>query len=80
MKYASDYMPRKYIDPISREYIYDHGWSYDDFTGEIKLTKQQFAKAQYTDRSLREPEKRTIQIPTIHGSCLLIEGKHFTIV
>lgn len=78
-KYAEDYLERSYIDPRSREYLYDHGARIDDNSGMIFISKRQFDRLQYTDRSIHDHSKRTWMIPTTNGICLITEGKHFTV-
>lgn len=78
-KYAEDYQEREYIDPRSREYLYDHGARIDDDSGMIYISKRQFDRLQYTDRSIHDHTKRTWMIPTTNGICLITEGKHFTV-
>lgn len=69
---------RHNFDATEREYILDHGWRIAA-DGLLELTAAQYRKA-WGGRSLRHPELRTLQIPSIHGSCLIFEGKHFRIV
>ena len=66
-------------DARSREYIYDHGWTIDK-EGIINLTAEQFKRHQYTGTMLFDPSIKTLMIPSIHGSTLILEGKHFKIV
>lgn len=69
---------RHNFDAIEREYIFDHGWRVTE-DGLLELTAAQYRKV-WVGRSLRHPELRTLQIPSLHGSCLLFEGKHFRII
>lgn len=78
-KYAEDYLERSYIDPRSREYLYDHGARIDNSSGMIYISRQQFDRLSHTDRSIHDHTKRTWMIPTTNGICLIIEGKHFTV-
>ncbi len=66
------------IDPRMREYLNDHGIKIerDDM---IVLTRKQWDGLAYTDRSITDPSVRTWMLPSIHGCCLLFEGKHFRI-
>lgn len=67
-----------YIDPRMREYLNDHGIKIER-DGMIVLTEKQWEKAAYKDRSVTDPTVRTWMLPSIHGCCLLFEGKHFRI-
>lgn len=69
---------RHSFDDIEREYIFDRGWRIAA-DGLLELTAADWRKA-WGGRSLRHPELRTLQIPSIHGSCLIFEGKHFRII
>ena len=64
------------FDSYERQYIADRGLRLDD-DGLIVLTKRQAAKM--TERSIYSPQVRTLTIPSIHGLCLLFEGKHFRV-
>lgn len=65
-------------DAIEQEYIFDHGWKLDKDEMLI-LTKDQYRKHQYSGKSVRDGRK-TMMLPSIHGCCLIFEGKHFRIV
>lgn len=63
------------FDSYERDYIADRGWRVED--GIIVLTKRQ--AAEFTGRSVHDPKLRTLTIPSVHGLCLLFEGKHFRV-
>jgi hypothetical protein len=65
-------------DSREQEYAFDHGWRFDKDEMLI-LTKQQFRAAPYTGRSVRDSKVRTIMLPTVNGSCLILEGLHFRV-
>lgn len=65
-------------DAIEQEYIFDHGWKLDKDEMLI-LTKDQYRKHQYSGKSVRD-RRKTLMLPSVHGSCLIFEGKHFRIV
>ena len=65
------------FDNYERQYIADRGLRLDD-DGLIVLTKRQAARM--TGRSIYRPQVRTMIIPSIHGLCLLFEGKHFRVL
>lgn len=66
-------------DSLEKEYIFDHGWVIGD-DGRLQITKTQFKKASYTGTSINNPNIKTIMLPSVHGSCLIFEHKHFEIV
>lgn len=70
--------PELFYDHIEREYIFGHGWQINE-DGRLQLTAKQAEKEQYIGRSVRNPEQRTLMIPSIHGCVLLFEGQHFII-
>ena len=65
------------FDNYERQYIADRGLRLDD-DGLIVLTKRQAARM--IGRSIYRPQVRTMTIPSIHGLCLLFEGKHFRVL
>ena len=68
----------KHWDAIEQEYIFDHGWKIDyDDNEMLVLTKEQFRRYQYTGRSIHDANVRTLMLPSVHGCCLIFEGKHF---
>ena len=70
----------KHWDAREQEYIFDHGWRIDYDNDEmLVLTQKQFDENQYTGRSIRDGSVRTLMIPSVHGCCLIFEGKHFRI-
>lgn len=70
----------KHWDAREQEYIFDHGWRIDYDNGEmLVLTQKQFDENQYTGRSIHDESVRTLMLPSIHGCCLIFEGKHFRI-
>lgn len=77
--YAEEYAERTYIDPRSREWVYDHGGRIDDETGMIYISRRDFNRIGYTDMSIHDGSKHTWMIPTETGNCLIVEGKHFSI-
>lgn len=66
------------FDVMEREYIHKNGW-YINSAGMLELTAAQAAKEPYLGRSVWEPNRRTLMIPSIHGCSLLFEGQHFII-
>lgn len=65
-------------DFYERECAFDHGWHFDrDET--LVLTAKQYEEYQYSGTSIKNPNVRTLMIPSINGSCLIFEGKHFRI-
>ena len=67
-------------DCYERECIYDHGWQIDEKNnGILILTKEQFESYQYSGHSLKNPEQKTLMIPSLHGSCLIFENLHFIV-
>lgn len=66
------------IDPRMREYILDRGARIES-GGMIILTGKQWKREPYTGTSIRDGSVRTWMIPSVHGCCLLFEGKHFRI-
>lgn len=65
-------------DAREQEYIFDHGWKLDKEEMLI-LTKDQYQKYQYTGKSITDGSN-TLMLPSVHGSCLIFEGKHFRII
>jgi hypothetical protein len=68
----------KHWDSIEQHCIFDHGWQIDK-DEMLVLTKRQFNAYQYSGHSYRDPTVRTLMIPSLHGCCLIFEGKHFRI-
>ena len=66
-------------DNTEQHYIFDHGWRLDAEETLI-LSREQFAKYQYTGRSITDSKTRTIMLPSDHGCSLIFEGKHFRVV
>ena len=64
-------------DAREQEYIFDHGWKLDK-DEMLVLTPEQFQQYHYTDYSIQDG-CRTLMLPSVHGSCLIFEGKHFRI-
>lgn len=71
-------LPEKRVDPITEDYVKRKGWSLSE-DGKILLTGKQFSSCQYGGRSLRNPNLRTLMVPTLQGAALLLEGRHFEI-
>ncbi len=70
----------KHWDAREQEYIFDHGWRIDyDNNETLVLTQNQFDENQYTGRSIHDPSVRTLMLPSVHGCCLIFEGKHFRV-
>jgi hypothetical protein len=70
----------KHWDSIEQHCIFDHGWQIDYDNNEmLVLTKRQFNAYQYAGHSYRDPTVRTLMLPSVHGCCLIFEGKHFRI-
>ena len=70
---------RKMWDAREKEYIFDHGWKINK-EGKIELTRSQFNKCQYSGTSIRNPEIKTLMIPTTNGCALIFEHKHFEVI
>ena len=67
-------------DAREQEYIFDHGWRIDyDHDEMLVLTQKQFDENQYTGRSIHDERVRTLMLPSVHGCCLIFEGRHFRI-
>ena len=64
-------------DKIEMDFIVRRGWRVND-EGLLVLTTAQ-AKGANIGRSIRNPEQRTLMIPSLHGCTLIFEGQHFTI-
>ena len=67
---------KHYFDAYEREYIYDHGWIIDK-DGMLVLYPKQAAR--YTNKSIKDPNVRTLVLPSVHGVCLIFEGLHFRV-
>lgn len=65
-------------DSREQEYAFDMGWRFDD-AEMLVLTKEQFERNQYTGRSINDDSVKTLMLPSVHGCCLIFEGKHFRI-
>ena len=67
-------------DAHEQECIFDHGWRIDYDNDEmLVLTQKQFNEYSYTGRSIHDKSVRTLMLPSVHGCCLIFEGKHFRI-
>ena len=66
-------------DDRELECIFDHGWVVGK-DNKLQITKKQFENYQYTDRSIEDSSIRTLMLPSVHGCCLIFEGKHFEII
>lgn len=66
------------MDQITKDYAERKGWQVNGSL--IKLTKRQWSKYPYASYSIRHTGKRTMMVPSIAGTTLLIEGKGFKIV
>jgi hypothetical protein len=66
-------------DAYEKEYIFDHGFLIGE-GGILQITKKQWDKLSYIGTSIRNPDIKTLMLPSIHGSCLIFEHKHFEIV
>ena len=65
-------------DNYEQEYVFDHGGHFD--ADEVAhFSKECWERMSYTGTSINNPEVRTMMIPSVHGSCLIFEGKHFVI-
>lgn len=67
-----------YIDPRTREYLYDHGASIAA-DGKITIPRVRFNRISYKHKSLRDPSVWAWMVPTENGVALIFEGKHFRI-
>ena len=65
-------------DAYEREDILNNGGRFDA-NGIAHFTKKCWESMQYTDVSIKDKNVRTLMIPSIHGCCLIFEGKHFVI-
>lgn len=61
-----------------QEWIIDHGFRVDA-DGLLLIPAKAWYKLAGTGKSIREPNRRTITIPSDNGLCLLFENKHFKI-
>lgn len=68
-----------HYDAVEREYIYDKGW-HINADGMLELTAKQASQELYISRSINDPSKRTLMIPSLYGCTILFEGRHFIIV
>ncbi len=66
------------MDQITKDYAEHNGWQTNGSL--IKLTKRQWSKYTYSGYSIRYPGKRTLMVPTINGTALIIEGIGFEII
>ena len=62
----------------SQEWLLDHGFKTDD-AGKVLIPQSKWRNLAGTGTSIRNPEQRTICIPTDHGLALYFEHKHFQI-
>lgn len=62
-----------------QEWILDHGIQINE-DGKLVIPLSKWRRLQYTDRSVHNPEIRTMCIPSDHGMELLFENQHFYIV
>lgn len=67
-----------YYDSYSLGWILDHGIRYDNESGHLYLTKKEYNQLQYTGKNI-DGTKKTMMLPSIHGSMLIFEHRHFTI-
>lgn len=67
------------FDSIEMEYIAHNGWCINA-DGLLVITAKQASKAPYLGRSIRNPAKHTLMIPSLYGCTTLLEGNHFIIV
>lgn len=65
-------------DKIEMDFIARRGWRVND-EGLLVLTTAQAKEAPHIGRSIRNPEQRTLMIPSLHGCALIFEGQHFII-
>lgn len=63
----------------SQEWLLDHGIHINE-DGKLVIPLSKWRKLQYTDRSIRNPDVRTMCIPSDYGMTLLFENQHFYIV
>lgn len=63
----------------TQEWILDHGFQVDD-RDMILIPRNKWNGLQWTDRSIRNPGKHTLCIPSDFGMCCLTEGMHFEII
>lgn len=68
----------KQFDKLEMEYINDRGWRVNE-EGLLVLTAEQARNAPHFGRSIRNPETRTIMLPSLYGCTLIFEGKHFIV-
>lgn len=65
-------------DAREQEFAFDRGWRFDE-DETLVLTEKQYSAYQYAGRSALDGNVRTLMIPSVHGCCLIFEGKHFRI-
>ena len=66
-------------DDRQQEWIRVHDLRTDE-AGRLMIPKYKWLGMQYTDRSIFNPAKHTLMVPSDMGCCLLTEGLHFNIV
>lgn len=64
------------FDKIMLDYIHRRGWKIND-DGLLVLTAAQAKEC--TGRSIRDPQRRSLMIPGLHGCALIFEGRHFIV-
>lgn len=76
--------PRAFVDPCTREYVYDHGGRIDEDTGMIYISRMDLPRfdflSSFKPSGVEIPEGvLTLDLPTTTGCCLIFEGQHFTV-
>jgi len=63
----------------TQEWILDHGIQTNE-DGKLVIPASKWHMLSFRNRSLRNPEVRTLCVPSDHGMTLLFENQHFYIV
>jgi hypothetical protein len=63
----------------TQEWLLDHGIQINE-DGKLVIPMSKWLSLAYTGRSIRNPEVRTMCVPSDWGSTLLFENQHFYIV
>jgi len=66
------------FDSIEIAYIKRKGWRINS-DGILVLSAHQAKSEPYLGRNIRNPEQRTLMVPSERGCTLLFEGKHFIV-
>ena len=73
-----EYAAKHTFDKIELDYIRRRGWRVNG-EGLLVLTHEQAQEYPYMGCSIWNPKIRTLLIPSLHGSMMIFEGKHFMV-